>query len=287
VEQAQKREQALKDEVAALQQVVAETSARNAELAAASVAELEENLRYARLESKEFALKASSAESRATASETEAETLRRVVAGLQAENEIEVRRTQEKLDRWEKESLEKFQAQERQHQEKQAETAELLDQARKEAAGDVDFAAEVPLDMPARSKNDSKEVAALHDRIDKLQKRCGLMQKKLNKVTSKGFEVTAPTWAPRLVAIVGLRAGEPLLQLYTALSVATLRATNYLLDHEFWRWLFYFHIVVLYTIAASWYSQRWVDPAHPSISISQAAPLIQAPPPTVVQTPGR
>merc|ERR1719162_1685872 len=105
MEVAQKREQALKDEMDQLRDASAT-----------------DNRAAAERSTKEIAMKAAAAEERANNAEAELETLRRELAGLNAEQETELRLVREKQERWEKDACERFAEQERQHKLREGES---------------------------------------------------------------------------------------------------------------------------------------------------------------------
>merc|ERR1712060_92292 len=74
---------------------------------------------------------------------------------------------------------------------------------------------------------------------------------------------------PWLVSTLGPRVGEVALGLYMALDAALQRLTQRLLKRDMWRWVFYAHLLVLYTIAASCYVQAGaLDASNPVDAIS-------------------
>merc|ERR1719482_474351 len=115
LETAEKREQALKEELAqtrlaadAANRAAAESSARMVDAAAEGAQQ-------------ECAIKVTAAEKRAEAAESEVESLRRQLAGYDAEHETELRLLREKQEKWEQDAVERFDALELQHREKEAE----------------------------------------------------------------------------------------------------------------------------------------------------------------------
>lgn len=100
------------------------------------------------------------------------------------------------------------------------------------------------------------EVADLRERVQQLERRCCLLQKKLNQ---RPIVFQAPV---RSVA-----DGDPeggVLQLYGAPDRLLRAFTQRLLKRGSWLRAFYAHILVLYAIAASWYVQTTTDPTSPS-----------------------
>lgn len=144
--------------------------------------------------------------------------------------------------------------------------------------------AETPVEKtPTRTPRDNKETIALFDRIDALEKRCITLQKRLNArpAAQQNFDSVIetarqrPTWALTVMEKLGPRVGEVLIIAYTLMNVALVKATRLLLTREMWRWLFFTHLVFLYTAMATWYSQTVADPASPidglNIRIDKAA----------------
>lgn len=287
LETAKRREQSLRDEVERLKQVVAATGRSTVEEATKSAAAAEASLQELRAlnehlakENKDASSKVAAAETRAATAEMQAESLRKQVAGLEAEQETVVRMHQERQERWEREVRLKFEDQERLHKAREEEAVKRAEQERQYWVGVAGLAADAEtgaggsaeaataaaeVSMPQRSPGDSKEVSALYDRIDLLTKRCAALQKKLAAASNPtaGVEVAAPKWAATLVSLVGLRVGETILRGYTAANVVMVRTAQLLLQREVLRWAFFAQLVFLYTIAASWYVQSVKDPTSP------------------------
>lgn len=228
--------------------------------------------------------KLSSAELRATNAETSARTLSKQLEGLEAAQEAELNILQDKLKAWEKDASKKFAEQEQKFKKQEEDTRQMFREAEKEAEQGVQDTipddVEMPPEAPSRIGSDSHDSNALFDRISYLERRCIVLQNKLKSRSSgalnasPGDSIVAaarqepPSWAPRLVSFVGLKAGERLIIVYTRMNVGLLRATLLILSRERWRWFFFAHLAALYTICGAWYSQTAAYPASPIDAIN-------------------
>merc|ERR1712217_262277 len=119
-------------------------------------------------------------------------------------------------------------------------------------------------DTPARAQT-TKDISALYDRINLLERRCCTLQKKLNArpaainsigdLDSDSSSQTRPVWEPWLTSKIGPRTSEFVVLFYTIVDAMLQSFTRRLLQQEMWRWVFYGHLLVLYTFSASFYAQ--------------------------------
>lgn len=120
------------------------------------------------------------------------------------------------------------------------------------------------LESPDQSKG-SLEAEALRERVDYLEQRCRILQQQLNqrpivfqkpltprKMEAGGFSGgQALSWEPSLRSMAGPYTAAFVVRLYTASDRALRNFTQKLLKNDAWLWIFYVHLVVLYTIVAS------------------------------------
>merc|ERR1719323_466825 len=115
----------------------------------------------------------------------------------------------------------------------------------------------------------------LRERVQQLERRCCMLQKKLNErpivfqtpTTAKdassvdGSGGQGLWWEPVLRSALGLgpRQATRVIQLLTAPDRALRSLTQRLLKRDAWLRLFYLHLVVLYAVAASYYAQTTQD----------------------------
>lgn len=124
---------------------------------------------------------------------------------------------------------------------------------------------------PCKALEDgSVDIAALHQHVAYLERRCSVLQKKLDarpivcqRPPSDGS--TTPGSDPVLLRrflgpqLATLAAGP-----HAMLDARLRRFTQRLLRHGAWLWLFYAHLLVLYAVAASCYAQAAApDPSVP------------------------
>lgn len=119
----------------------------------------------------------------------------------------------------------------------------------------------------------TKEISALYDRINVLERRCCTLQRKLNSRpvvqnstaeldTEIGSQIR-PAWEPWLASNIGPRASEIVVLLYFVLDTLLERFSRRLLKRDMWRWAWYGHILVLYTFSASFYAETETDLGNP------------------------
>merc|ERR1711879_914040 len=60
-----------------------------------------------------------------------------------------------------------------------------------------------------------------------------------------------PSWEPWIVSVAGPRAGDLAVVMYNVPDLALRKFTQQLQKHNLLMWVFYAHILILYTIAAS------------------------------------
>lgn len=116
----------------------------------------------------------------------------------------------------------------------------------------------------------SADVAALHQQVAYLERKCGVLQKKLDarpivcqRPPSDGSATPGsdPVLLRRFLGpqLAALAAGP-----HAMLDARLRRFTQRLLRHGAWLWLFYAHLLVLYAVAASCYAQAAApDPSVP------------------------
>jgi len=116
----------------------------------------------------------------------------------------------------------------------------------------------------------SDDVAALHQQVAFLERRCSVLQKKLDarpivfqRPPSDGS--TNPNSDPVLLRrFLGPQLATLAAWPHAMLDARLRRFTQRLLRHGAWLWLFYAHLLVLYTVAASCYAQAAApDPGVP------------------------
>lgn len=171
--------------------------------------------------------------------------------------------------------------------ERAARAAAAEAEGREEGSADDDeeAAAELP---PAAFETDrfagapvkrGDETSALYARIDLLQARCSALQEKLIAQRMVGAQVRGatpaagagqriPVWLPYVVRVAGPRAGNVSVLVFGAVDGVLRGLTHRLLARDMWLWLFYGHLVVLYTISASCFAQATPDPNSPINAIN-------------------
>lgn len=101
-----------------------------------------------------------------------------------------------------------------------------------------------------------EDAAALYQRIEVLEKRCVGLQRKLNAqmlctTGQAGGGQTHPIWLPWVVNALGPRAGALSVLVFSVPDRALRNFTQRLLKHTLGLWIFYVHLLLLYTMAAS------------------------------------
>lgn len=76
-------------------------------------------------------------------------------------------------------------------------------------------------------------------------------------------QLRRPSWELWVVSVCGPRAGVLAVLVYSLCDSALRNFTRRLLKHDMFLWLFYAHLLVLYTISASCYAQTTSDPVGP------------------------
>eukprot|EP00929_Paragymnodinium_shiwhaense_P014012 TRINITY_DN121875_c0_g1_i1.p1 TRINITY_DN121875_c0_g1~~TRINITY_DN121875_c0_g1_i1.p1 ORF type:complete len:687 (-),score=173.68 TRINITY_DN121875_c0_g1_i1:52-2112(-) len=120
-------------------------------------------------------------------------------------------------------------------------------------------------------KFDDAERSALQEQIASLENRCCALQKKLNSrpivytrpsQQAPQAQFQPPPWDAWLRSTAGSRVADLALITYEMPEKALRKLTERLLGRRAWLWVFYMHILLLYTIAASWMAQATPqDPA--------------------------
>lgn len=138
---------------------------------------------------------------------------------------------------------------------------------------------EPPADFPQSSDvsasvvgAESKELVQLRAHVAELERRCSTLQRKLNArpIVCRAFRPDgspdafpgahvgargALRWEPALRAMLGPQASGLVVRAYNKADGALRSTTERLLRNSAWLWLFYAHLLVLYTIASSCYTQ--------------------------------
>jgi len=120
----------------------------------------------------------------------------------------------------------------------------------------------------------TEEVSELYDRIDLLEKRCVTLQKKLNTQVlntqgQAGVGQSHPVWLPWVTSVAGPQAGQLSVLAYRVPDKALRNFTQRLQKNDMWRWMFYAHLLFLYTMAASCYVQTAPDAGNPVDTINK------------------
>eukprot|EP00927_Polykrikos_kofoidii_P059403 TRINITY_DN54561_c0_g1_i1.p1 TRINITY_DN54561_c0_g1~~TRINITY_DN54561_c0_g1_i1.p1 ORF type:complete len:701 (-),score=156.40 TRINITY_DN54561_c0_g1_i1:176-2278(-) len=128
-----------------------------------------------------------------------------------------------------------------------------------------DIATDAGIETSESSELAEARQAVMHDRIEMLETRCILLQKKLNArpivyAAKSGpgqasTDRTPPTWEPLLRSVVGDRIGDVVALAHHKIEKTLRSFTDKLLKRRSLLWIFYMHLVVLYTIAATWLAQ--------------------------------
>jgi len=297
----QEREQLLEEEVARLLKAVSATEAKadmTCKEAAKQVAnaEAQEAALQAKLESQAGELR--SFQAKVTAADLQAEVAGQEVLRIRSEHAQDLM----KLNRDHDAGLRKLE--QRLLEQKQASVLEIsevrrdLEAARQQAAKapvahesaeDIDFEEEdgdgvddiergklqTTLQQSdaspcTRPEEGSDDVAALHQHVAYLERRCNVLQKKLDarpivfqRPPSDGS--SNPGSDPVLLRrFLGPHLATLAAWPHAMLDARLRRFTQRLLRHGAWLWLFYAHLLVLYTVAASCYAQAAApDPSDP------------------------
>lgn len=154
------------------------------------------------------------------------------------------------------------------------------------ADGAFDAPAELASPAGAVTADDAEQ---MRQHIASLEQRCVALQKKLRArpIVYKGKQSLAaalrtPFWDPYLRAAAGPVVADGALKLYGMPERFLRRFTERLLSNNLWFWLFYAHLLFLYTLAASSYGQATMgstattmatDPVDSiNLKLEQAAP---------------
>lgn len=145
---------------------------------------------------------------------------------------------------------------------------------------DGDGQPEAPGDLSAfssclRTPGATKEVVALYDRIDHLETRCSSLQKRLNArpIVNPGNVNQLPVdygaaFELFVTSLAGPRVGTLAAKVYGVPDGWLRSFTQLLLRKDLWRWAFYAHVVILYTVASGFFAQAALDPGSPVDSIN-------------------
>ncbi|CAE8663896.1 unnamed protein product, partial [Polarella glacialis] len=148
--------------------------------------------------------------------------------------------------------------------------AEARNPQRPRGAGDLEVDEEDPPEAASpktsstRSAEDGQEV-----RINLLEKRCATLQKRLRTHEAAALAsstVAMPSsrgWELKVAAAFGPKAAAVAVRFHGNVYGLLRSFTERLLKSEPWLWLFYAHLLVLYTIAAYCYVQTAPDAASP------------------------
>ncbi|CAE7549005.1 Abhd17b [Symbiodinium sp. CCMP2592] len=124
---------------------------------------------------------------------------------------------------------------------------------------------------PSPMLGDSLQVLELRKRINLLETRCATLQRRLRSQDAvTGAASTRPSWELRLAALAGPQVAAVAVALHR-LSLSGLRGfTERLLKSEAWLWVFYAHLLVLYTISASCSVQTTADAGRGAVDTLNA-----------------
>ncbi|CAE7700193.1 Abhd17b [Symbiodinium sp. CCMP2456] len=115
---------------------------------------------------------------------------------------------------------------------------------------------------------DSLQVLELRKRINLLETRCATLQRRLR--SQDAVTGTRPSWELRLAALAGPHVAAVAVALHRW-SLSGLRGfTERLLKSEAWLWVFYAHLLVLYTISASCSVQTTADAGRGAVDTLNA-----------------
>merc|ERR1719326_2430175 len=114
----------------------------------------------------------------------------------------------------------------------------------------------------------SSEVVALYDRINLLERRCCYLQGKVNvrplakvnpnaDLSVESGIVERPDWEAWLVNKIGAKGADLVVFMYCFMDAWLRKFTQRLLRRDMWLWVFYAHLLVLYTIAGSCYAETF------------------------------
>merc|ERR1719326_659557 len=114
----------------------------------------------------------------------------------------------------------------------------------------------------------SSEVVALYDRINLLERRCCYLQGKVNvrplakvnpnaDLSVESGIVERPDWEAWLASKIGAKGADLVVFMYCFMDAWLRKFTQRLLRRDMWLWVFYAHLLVLYTIAGSCYAETW------------------------------
>merc|ERR1712232_997300 len=122
----------------------------------------------------------------------------------------------------------------------------------------------------SRTAGATREVTLLYDRIDHLEQRCTTLQKKLRAqpIVSQGQAQSSSGDQGAAVelfvtSMAGPRVGALAAKVYNVPDGWLRTFTQLLLRRDLWRWVFYAHLVFLYTFSGGFFTQAAMDPGSP------------------------